>query len=94
MIVGKIGVVGVKGEAGFRVVQLRPLIERDRTGPVEGARRAVDGSGAPVAGLPQGDQAGVQEADVARPRRQRRSSGSGSDRDGARREIRPSFARN
>ena len=37
VIVGEIGVVGVKGEPGFRVVQLRPLIERDRASPVEGA---------------------------------------------------------
>ena len=42
VIGGEIGVVGVKGEPGFRVVQLRPLIERDCAGPVEGARRAVD----------------------------------------------------
>ena len=64
MIVGEIGVVSVKGEPGFRVVQLRPLIERDHASPVEGARRAIDRSGT-VAGLSQGDQAGVQEADVA-----------------------------
>ena len=45
VIVGEIGVVGVKGEPGFRIVQLRPLIERDCASPVEGARRAIDGSG-------------------------------------------------
>ena len=42
VIVREIGVVGVKGEAGLRIVQLGPLFERDRAGPVEVARRAID----------------------------------------------------
>jgi len=37
MIGGKIGVVGVEGEAGFGIVEARPFIERDRAGSVEGA---------------------------------------------------------
>ena len=41
VIIREIGIVGVEGEARFRIVQPGPLFERDRPGPVEGARGAV-----------------------------------------------------
>ena len=59
-----IGVVGVEGESDRRVVQLRPLFERDGPDPVGRARRAV-GRREAVAGFAQGNEARADEADVA-----------------------------
>ena len=64
VIVREIGVVGVKGETGIRIVQLGPLFERDRASPVEVGRRALDRDES-KSGPSQRDQARIQEADVS-----------------------------
>ena len=45
-------------------MELRHLVERDHAGPVERARRAVDGEGS-VARLAHRDEAGAEEADIS-----------------------------
>ena len=64
VVVGDVGVVGVEGEAGVGIVDLRQLFEGDGSDPIKRPRGAVDRREA-VAGLAQRHEPRAEEPDVA-----------------------------